>query len=356
MNQFSRPMLSDFDYELPSSRIAQHPVLERIQARLLVLDRAAGRTDHRRFKDLPSYLNAGDCLVLNDTKVIKARLFGRKRTGGRVEILLHKLLGKHEWEALLKPGGRLKEGADILLGENGTALEARVLDGPHADSGLRRIRFSGSADIERALDALGRVPLPPYIDRPDTEIDRDLYQTVFAAREGAVASPTAGLHFDQALLDELRGRGVEIVFVTLHVGYGTFQPVAVENIETHRMHPEEYFVSSVSSAGISRAIREGRRVIACGTTVVRTIEHCARQSENEGIVIPPGDGSASLFIHPPYAFKATSAMITNFHLPKTTLLMLVSAFAGTDRIRRAYQEAIAEGYRFYSYGDAMLIL
>ncbi|MBI4550510.1 MAG: tRNA preQ1(34) S-adenosylmethionine ribosyltransferase-isomerase QueA [Candidatus Omnitrophica bacterium] len=348
--------LSDFDYALPAERIAQEPVLDRTQARLMVLDRATGRIEHRRFKDLAEYLRPGDCLVLNDTRVIKARFFGRKKTGGKVEILLLKDQGQHEWEVLLRPGGRLKQGAEIVLDENGVELRALVLEGPRQDSGLRRIRFFGTDDIDRALDALGRVPLPPYIDRPDTEIDRELYQTVFAARRGAVASPTAGLHFDRALLDDLGARGVEQVFITLHVGYGTFQPVALEEIERHRMHPEEYFISPESSEAVSRALSEGRRIVACGTTVVRTLEATVRPDAKGSPMIPAESGLASLFIHPPFEFRTVGAMITNFHLPRTTLLMLVSAFAGTDRIRAAYQEAISEGYRFYSYGDAMLIL
>ncbi len=383
--------LSDFDYELPPALIAQQPMLERSKARLLVLHRGTGKIEHRKFSDLPEYLEPGDPLVLNDTKVLKARLFGRKPTGGKVEILLHKKLGDDAWEVLIKPGGRVREGSEVFLGENGNSLRAKVLDAPRQDSGLRRIQFWCDGDLEKTLDAIGRVPLPPYIDRPDTDIDRELYQTVFAKKEGAVASPTAGLHFDPPLLEKIKARGIETVFITLHVGYGTFQPVAEEKIEFHAMHPEAYEVSQEAVLKLNRALGEKKKITACGTTVVRTLETLvssgqrgitaedapgsARGSEAVPVrgyrpragggeaqrsspltKIRPGCGETALFIYPPYPFKAVDRMITNFHLPKTTLLMLASAFAGHELLMKAYREAVRENYRFYSYGDAMLIL
>ena len=349
--------LSDFGYELPKSLIAQEPLRKRSDARLLVLERATGKMEHRGFTDITDYLDAGDCLVLNDTKVLRARLFGKKKTGGRVEVLLHKKLGPSEWEVLLKPGGRVKAGGEIFFGENGTALRAEVLDPSQPDSGLRKVRFwPAGQNLEKTLETLGRVPLPPYIDRPDTEVDRELYQTVFAKREGAVASPTAGLHFDEPLLEKIRAKGVEITFVTLHVGYGTFQPVAAENIAAHKMHPEEYEVSEETAAKLNRAIESGRRIVSCGTTVVRTLETLATRGDNGTVRVRAGRGETRLFIYPPYSFAVTQSLITNFHLPRTTLLMLAAAFAGRDALFKAYEEAIREGYRFYSYGDAMLIL
>lgn len=348
--------LSDFDYELPTSLIAQQPVLERSRARLLVLHRSTGKIEHRQFSDLPEYLDSGDVLVLNDTKVIKARLFGRKPTGGKVEVLLHKKIEEDQWEVLIKPGGRVREGSEIFLGENGNALRAKVLDAPKQDSGLRRIQFWHDGDLEKMLETIGRVPLPPYIDRPDMEIDRELYQTVFAKKDGAVASPTAGLHFDSLLLEKIKTKGVETLFVTLHVGYGTFQPVAEEKIENHVMHPEAYEVSPESAWKLNQALRNKRRVTACGTTVVRTLETIASGNQGGEMEVKAGCGETALFIYPPCRFKAVDRMITNFHLPKTTLLMLASAFAGHDLLMRAYREAVREEYRFYSYGDAMLIL
>ncbi len=348
--------LSDFDYELPLALIAQQPMLERSQARLLVLHRGTGKIEHRKFSDLPEYLEPDDPLVLNDTKVIRARLFGRKPTGGKVEILLHKKLGDDAWEVLIKPGGRVREGSEVFLGENGNSLRAKVLDAPRQDSGLRRIQFWCDGDLEKTLDALGRVPLPPYIDRPDTDIDRALYQTVFAKKEGAVASPTAGLHFDPPLLEKIKARGIETVFITLHVGYGTFQPVAEEKIEFHAMHPEAYEVSPEAALKLNRALGEKKKITACGTTVVRTLETLVSSGQRGITEIRPGCGETALFIYPPYHFKAVDRLITNFHLPKTTLLMLASAFAGHELLMKAYREAISESYRFYSYGDAMMIL
>lgn len=348
--------LRDFDYELSRNRIAQYPMRKRSDARLLVLDRKYRTTEHRRFADLVHYLGGNDCLVLNDTKVLRARLFGRKPTGGRAEILLHKKLATDEWEVLLKPSGRIRMGSRIFLGKNGMSLQAEVLDGPRKDSGIRRIRFMPAGINSEILAAIGRIPLPPYIDRPDSEIDRELYQTVYAKNEGAVASPTAGLHFDEALLGALRDKGVRVVFLTLHVGYGTFQPVAAEHLAKHEIHPEEYVVSDEAASEIMDAVRDGKRIVACGTTVVRTLETVTTRLSDKTVHVRAGCGETGLFIYPPYDFQVTQALITNFHLPRTTLLMLASAFAGHELLLRAYQEAMAQGYRFYSYGDAMLIL
>ncbi|HNV85961.1 MAG TPA: tRNA preQ1(34) S-adenosylmethionine ribosyltransferase-isomerase QueA [Candidatus Omnitrophota bacterium] len=349
------PKLSDFDYELPKELIAQLPLKNRAQARLLVLSRETGSLSHRRFEEITDYFSPGDCLVLNNTKVLPARLFGRKDTGGRVEVLLHKTLGDCEWEVLLKPSGRVKAGSILSFGSNGASLHCEVKDSPRKDSGLREVEFLEGDQTPKLLRQLGHIPLPPYIDRPDSDIDRELYQTIFAEIPGAVASPTAGLHFDEMLIRAIREKGVKIFFVTLHVGYGTFQPVAEDEISRHEMHPEVYEISEETAQGLTEALGERRRVIACGTTVARALETVVREEGNR-IRIRPGSGETRIFIHPPYSFKAFHGLITNFHLPRTTLLMLVSAFAGAENIFRAYREAIRERYRFYSYGDAMLII
>lgn len=370
--------LQDFDYALPRDLIAPYPQRKRSEARLLVLDRKSRQIEHRIFRDLTDFLQAGDLLVLNNTKVLPARIFGRKATGGRVEALLLKSLGDHTWQALLKPSGRVKLGSRIQFGENGTTLEGEILDEPDQRTGIRKIRFgsekNGGQVLEK-LNQIGRIPLPPYIDRPDETIDREMYQTVFAEVEGAVASPTAGLHFDEELLGRLRKRGIEIVCVTLHVSYGTFQPVQVEDLSKHQMYEEEFEISEETARQIARAKQEGRRIVACGTTVVRTLETvganlCGKIGDGSiflDAVAKTGKtepspifqhfkGITRLFIYPPYEFKIIDAMITNFHLPKSTLLMLVSAFSGCELLFEAYQEAIRRRYRFYSYGDAMLIV
>ena len=345
--------LKDFDYTLPREFVASYPTAKRSDARLLVVDRATGKFEHRIFKEITAYFKPGDLLVLNNTKVIPARLFGVRPTGGRVEALLLKRADEAVWEMLVKPSGRIKKGTKILFGENGVRLEGEILDEPDGESGIRKVRFE-SDRIQEKLNQIGRIPLPPYIDRPDEESDRELYQTVFAQVEGAVASPTAGLHFDEALLESLRGRGVEICFVTLHVSYGTFQLVREEDLSKHKMYEEEYEIGEEAAKQIRSALKENRRIIACGTTVVRTLETVF------GADILGSTrsrcGKTRLFIYPPYEFKIVDAMITNFHLPRTTLLMLVSAFAGRDLVFEAYEEALRERYRFYSYGDAMLIV
>lgn len=340
--------LKDFDYELPKELIAVYPTPQRTDARLMVLNRRTQTKEHRIFKDLTEYLRAGDLLVLNNTKVIPARLYGVRPTGGRVEALLLKRRDETTWEILIKPSGRIKKGTRITFGENGTRLDGEILDEPNGENGIRTIHFE-SGNLNEKLDRVGKIPLPPYIERPSEEKDREHYQTVFAEKEGAVASPTAGLHFDDKLLNLLRKRGVEICFVTLHVSYGTFQPVQEEDFTQHPMYEEEFEVDEKAAGQIQRALKENRRVIACGTTVVRVLETL-------GGNITPIQEKTKIFIHPPYEFKVVDAVITNFHLPKTTLLMLISAFADRDFIFQAYEEAIQNKYRFFSYGDAMLIV
>lgn len=338
-------LLSDFDYDLPETLIAQEPAASRDASRLLVLDRATGRIEHRTFPDLVSLLRPGDLLVVNNTKVIPCRLPARKAGGGKAEVFLVSEKGTNLWDALVRGGG--SAGGRLHLG-NG--IQAEVLAG-NAD-GTWSVRFHGVQDIRAVLSERGRTPLPPYIRREPDARDRERYQTVYAEQEGAVAAPTAGLHFTGELLQRLKERGIEIAPVTLHVGPGTFQPVRTEVIAEHRMHPERYDIPGAAAASVNRATAEGRRVIAVGTTSVRAIETAA----GEDGLVARGEGSSALFIHPGYPFKVIGGMVTNFHLPKSTLLMLVSAFAGRDRVLAAYRAAAAERYRFYSYGDAMLIL
>jgi S-adenosylmethionine:tRNA ribosyltransferase-isomerase len=336
----------DFDYELPASSIAQQP-LPRGESRLLVLDRA-GPERHSRVRDLPGLFRPGDLLVVNDTRVIPARLFGRRPGGGRMEILLVEPAGEREWEALVKPGRRARPGTVIELAPG---LAAEVVAG-HGD-GRHRLRFS--EPVEPHLERLGHVPLPPYIHRPDTPEDRERYQTVYARRPGAIAAPTAGLHFTEEILRRIEEAGAAIARVTLHVGIGTFRPVAAERVEDHRMDAERYEIGEEAAAAVRQARERSRagagRVVAVGTTVVRTLEAAALAGGGE---IRAGAGSTDLFITPGFRFQAVDALLTNFHLPRSTLLMLVSAFAGRERVLEAYAEAVREGYRFYSYGDAML--
>jgi S-adenosylmethionine:tRNA ribosyltransferase-isomerase len=335
-------LTSDFDYELPPASIAQEAA-PRGESRLLVLDReGAGR--HAQVRDLPSLLRPGDLLVLNDTRVIPARLFGRRAgSTGKMELLLIERLSDREWDALVKPGRRARPGTVIELD---STLSAEVVD--KREDGRHRLRFS--EPVEPHLDRLGHVPLPPYIHRPDTQEDRDRYQTVYARSPGAVAAPTAGLHFTERLLEEIATAGIGIARVTLHVGIGTFKPVSAERVEEHRMERERYEIGAEAAETIRRA-REGGRIVAVGTTVVRTLESAALARGGE---VLPGAGSTEIFITPGFRFQVVDALLTNFHLPRSTLLMLVSAFAGRERILAAYEEAVREGYRFYSYGDAML--
>lgn len=378
MRSISAIKLSDFDYQLPKELIAQSALVERAKARLMVLDRSHQQIEHHQFQEIQNYFEKGDVLILNDTKVVPARLFAKRKTGARVEILV---LGRHceeaqradeaipsfeiasatlgtqprndVFQALIKPSGRVKEGEDLIL-ENADHILIRVIDPPDHQTGIRGIQFLGNENLETILEKYGRIPLPPYIDREDSEIDRELYQTVFAKRLGAVASPTAGLHFDEALLKKIEAKGVEILFVTLHVSYGTFQPVNTEDITQHQMYHEYFEISDETAERINFAKSDGRRVIACGTTAVRVLESSATHSIPSEV--RANEGMTNLFIYPSYEFKIVDGMITNFHLPKTTLLMLVSAFSGHEFLMRAYQEAIREKYRFYSYGDTMLIV
>jgi S-adenosylmethionine:tRNA ribosyltransferase-isomerase len=336
-------LTQDFDYDLPAASIAQEPA-PRGESRLLVLDRQ-GPERHSRVSDLPRLLRPGDLLVLNDTRVIPARLYGRSAGGGRMEILLIEPVAEREWDALVKPGRRARPGAVIEITDG---LAAEVID--KDEDGRYRLRFT--EPIEPHLDRLGHIPLPPYIHRPDTPEDRERYQTVFARQPGAVAAPTAGLHFTAELLEEIAAAGVEIARVTLHVGIGTFKPVSAERIEEHRMESERYEIGEETAGAIRRARAAGRRIVAVGTTVVRTLESAAQAGGGE---VRAGGGATKLFITPGYSFQAVDVLLTNFHLPRSTLLMLVSAFAGRERVLDAYEEAIREGYRFYSYGDAMLV-
>ena len=345
--------IADFDYDLPPARIAQHPLAERDQSRLLVVHRDDRPFEHRHFADVVELLEPGDLLVLNDTRVRHARLDAlREGFTGRIEVLLLRPRGNPStWEALTRPARRL-DLETVLTFAEGTARATVVGVG---EEGLRVLEFEASVDVPELMRRHGHVPLPPYIDRADEIEDRERYQTVFARQEGAVAAPTSGLHFTDDLLRRLDERGVERATVTLHVGIGTFRPVMSEDPRQHRMESEWYDVPAATSGAFERCRARGGRVVACGTTVVRTLESAVRSEPGRSPRLEPGAGWADLFIYEPFAFRAVDRLITNFHLPRSTLLMLVSAFAGLERTRRAYRAAIREGYRFYSYGDAMFI-
>lgn len=336
--------LDDFDYHLPAELIAQAPAAERSASRLLHLDGGTGELRDHRFADVLDLLRPGDLLVLNDTRVIKARLTGRKATGGRIEVLIERVLDQRHAQAQVRASHAPQAGSVLLLND---AVEAQVVD-RHGD--LYRLRFSGDADVFTLLDRHGSVPLPPYIAHPPDAGDEARYQTVYAKTPGAVAAPTAGLHFDAALLDALRARGVGAAYVTLHVGAGTFQPVRVQDLAAHQMHGEWYSLPQATVDALYAARAAGGRVVAVGTTSLRALETAAAGGEPVA-----GHAETKLFVLPGYRFRIVDRLITNFHLPKSTLLMLVSAFGGIDNIRRAYQHAIAQRYRFFSYGDAMLI-
>ena len=355
--------LSDFDYPLPKEKIALFPSEKRTAAKLLCVDRKTGALTHRTFSDIADLLRAGDVLVLNNTKVLPARLFGKRATGGKVEALLLKETGESTWETLLKPGGRVKEGETIDFGADGMELSAEVIEKPTPGSGQRFIKFLGE-NVKEKIQKLGHIPLPPYIDRADEVLDKTMYQTVFAKKEGAVASPTAGLHFDEELLSKIRQKGVTIASITLHVSYGTFQPITADHIEDHQMFEEEYEIPEDAAASINQAKREGRRVVVCGTTCVRALESAVSPSETRSSTSKNGfqkgvllvqKAKTSIFIHPPYEFKIVDALITNFHMPKSTLLVMLAAFLGYDKMMNAYNTALKENYRFASYGDAMFI-
>jgi S-adenosylmethionine:tRNA ribosyltransferase-isomerase len=340
--------IADFDYDLPQELIAQKAVEPRDASRLFVLHRDSDLQEHRYFYNLPGYLKAGDVLVLNHTRVIPARMWGRRAgTGARIEVLLLTRLERDTWEALVKPGKRVPVGTEIYFGRG--ELKARAL--ATTASGGRVLQFFyQQGPFEALLERLGEMPLPPYIK--EKPVDPGRYQTVYARQEGAAAAPTAGLHFTPGLLEKLQEQGVRVVYLLLHVGLGTFRPVKVENIKEHHMHAEYYEVTAAAAAAINASRAAGGRIVAAGTTVVRTLETV---STAHGIV-KPGSGWTDIFIYPGYRFKAVDCMITNFHLPRSTLLMLVSAFAGREKILAAYRAAVARRYRFFSFGDAMLIL
>ena len=357
----------EFDFDLPSELIAQEPAADRSAARLLHLDRASGRIAHGRISDLPQRLDPGDLVVVNNTRVFPARLIGRRiPSGGAVECLLVRREadeGRHRpppdatmgvpemWEALMHPGQKLKPGARVEFGAD-KILHGEVLERRFFGRRLIQLWTDDWLSVDAAVDAIGHVPLPPYIRRGDTVADRDRYQTVFARRRGSIAAPTAGLHFNSGVLEGMTARGIRRAEITLHVGYGTFQPVRVGRVEDHRVAAEQYEISDAAAASIESARREGDRIVAVGTTTTRTLEAVARDS---GGAIVPGAGATDLFIYPGFQFRVVGALLTNFHLPQSSLLMLVSAFAGRELVLTAYHTAVAEGYRFYSYGDAMLI-
>lgn len=336
----------DFYFDLPEELIAQDPLEDRSGSRLLVLDKETGETEHHIFREIVNYLNPGDCLVINDTKVIPARLIGEKEgTGAKVEVLLLKRKENDIWETLVKPGRKMKPGARLVFG-NGL-LKAEVIG--VVEEGNRLIRFEYEGIFEEILDQLGQMPLPPYITHQLE--DKNRYQTVYAKHSGSAAAPTAGLHFTPELLDEIKEKGVEIAHVTLHVGLGTFRPVKVENIQEHHMHSEFYRIEQSEADKINRAKEEGHRVICVGTTSCRTVESAADENGR----LRECSGWTEIFIYPGYKFKVLDALITNFHLPESTLIMLVSALAGREHVLDAYEEAIRERYRFFSFGDAMFI-
>lgn len=361
-------LVSDFHYDLPEELIAQQPLADRAASRLLHLLAATASFEDRLFREFPELLRPGDLVVFNNTRVFPARLFGR-RAGlksqplspsnpaakdflhGRVEVLLTRQLcdDPNEWECLVRPGRKIGVGEHLFFGEH-DELRAEVI--ARGEFGERRIRFAPVPDFFGQVERLGHIPLPPYISRPDASADRDRYQTVYARERGSVAAPTAGLHFTPEILSRLRERQIETAEITLHVGLGTFQPVRVERIEDHHLHSETYSISSAAAAQIQKAREESRRIVAVGTTTVRTLEFAAQSGAGQ---VSPGHGEASLFIYPGFKFQVVDALLTNFHLPESTLLMLVCALGGKENVLRAYQHAVTERYRFYSYGDCMFV-
>lgn len=362
--------VSDFNFDLPAELIAQHPLADRVASRMLHLIRAEARWQDMAFRDFPGLLRPDDLLVFNNTKVFPARLFGH-RSGvrshpvsprnpsaasyprGKVEVLLTRQLCDREWQALVSPGRKLGVGEVIFFDsdEGISALEAEIVG--RGAFGERTLRFHGTGDLPAIIDKIGHIPLPPYIDRRETVADRDRYQTVYAREPGSVAAPTAGLHFTPEVLEAIAAQGVEKIEITLHVGLGTFQPIRSEMVEQHRLHREPYTISPAAAERIDDAMRRGRRIVAVGTTTARTLEYAASLASGKGF--RPGSGEADIFIYPGYQFRVVGALLTNFHLPRSTLLMLVSAFAGRDLILSAYRHAIQERYRFFSYGDCMFI-
>jgi S-adenosylmethionine:tRNA ribosyltransferase-isomerase len=346
--------VADFHFDLPPELIAQAPPDQRGTSRLLVLGKDDGAVTHAHVADLPAWLRAGDVLVVNDTRVFPARLIGtREPGGGAVECLLASRVDDEHWEALVHPGQRLKPGRRLRFERDGRVLHGEVLEQRFFGRRLVRLWSEPPAPVLDVVEAIGHVPLPPYIKRPDLETDRERYQTVFARERGSIAAPTAGLHFTPAILTRVEAAGVEVVRVTLHVGYGTFKPVRVSDVEAHRVDPEHYSIGEDAAARLNRALADGRRVVVVGTTTTRALETAARAG---GGRITAGDGETDLFIYPGHRFGVVGALLTNFHLPESSLLMLVSAFGGRDRVLAAYAEAVRERYRFYSYGDAMLVI
>ena len=349
--------IADFDFDLPERLIAQHPPAARGDSRLLVLDRQSGMVDHAAFRDLPRYLRAGDLLVVNDTRVFPARLLGRRvPSGGAVECLLVRpveVADEREavWEALMHPGQKLKPGARVRFDGQGDGIDGEVLARLFFGRRTIRLRADGSS-LTSAIERIGHIPLPPYIKRGDTVEDRERYQTIFARDRGSIAAPTAGLHFTPGLLETLAAHGVQRAAVTLHVGYGTFKPVRAEEIDGHRVDAETFSVAPAAAAALTAALREGRRIIAVGTTTARALESLPI----EGGTVHAHSGATELFIRPGHDFRLVSGLVTNFHLPRSSLLLLVAALAGREPVLAAYREAIAREYRFYSYGDAMVIL
>ncbi|MGJ5869178.1 tRNA preQ1(34) S-adenosylmethionine ribosyltransferase-isomerase QueA [Serratia sp. B501] len=341
--------VADFSFELPESLIAHYPQAERSACRLLQLDGLSGALTHGVFTDLLDKLEAGDLLVFNNTRVIPARMFGRKVSGGKIEVLVERVLDDHRVLAHVRASKAPKPGAELLLGDDESIAATMVA----RHETLFELRFNDERDVFTLLNAAGHMPLPPYIARPDEDADRELYQTVYSEKPGAVAAPTAGLHFDEPLLAALRAKGVEMAFVTLHVGAGTFQPVRVETIEDHVMHAEYAEVPQEVVDAVLACKARGKRVVAVGTTSVRSLESAAAASKEA--LIAPFFGDTSIFIYPGYHYQVIDALVTNFHLPESTLIMLVSAFAGYKNTMNAYQQAVAEQYRFFSYGDAMFI-
>lgn len=361
-------LVSDFEFPLPAELIAQEPLARRDSSRMLHVRRSTGDWSDLTFREFPGLLKPNDLLVFNNTRVFPARLYGRREGArpqpvspgnpaahdflhGRIEVLLTRQLTAkpNDWECLVRPGRKIGVGERLFFGE-GDELQAQVLS--RADFGERHIRFEPVADFFAILDRIGHVPLPPYISRPDSPHDRERYQTVYADQNGSVAAPTAGLHFTPEILDQIRKRGVDLVEITLRVGLGTFQPIRVERVEEHKIHSERYTISVSAAATINRALQSSQRIIAVGTTTVRALEHAARVGAGS---ILSGDAAADVFIYPGFEFKVVQAMLTNFHLPQSSLLMLVCAFGGKEEILRAYEHAVAQKYRFYSYGDCMFL-
>lgn len=337
--------VSDFNYYLPEELIAQVPIKKRDESRLMVLDREKKTIEHKVFKDIIEYLNPGDCLVRNNTKVLPARLYGKKETGAKIEFLLLNRIKGDIWECIVKPGSKLKPGTNVTFGEG--KLKATILD--VMPGGTRKVEFFYDGIFNEILDEIGLMPLPPYIHESLKEKDR--YQTVYAQYEGSAAAPTAGLHFTDELLEKIKQKGIEIANVTLHVGIGTFRPVKVETIEEHHMHSEHFYIKQEDVDKINNAKKNGKRVIAVGTTSCRVLESIA----DENGLVSPTERDTNIFIYPGYQFKCLDGLITNFHLPESTLIMLVSALAGKEYIMQAYEEAVKEKYRFFSFGDAMFI-